>query len=109
MTSRRRFVRDTGLAVGAVMVPGVVRARTARIAPSDQVRVGVIGCNGMGFSNLRSILKIPEVSCAALCDVDASVLDRRAGEVEEMTGARPRLLRGGQRRVRREAARQLDR
>ncbi len=91
MTSRRRFVRDTGLAVGAVMVPGVVRARTARIAPSDQVRVGVIGCNGMGFSNLRSILKIPEVSCAALCDVDASVLDRRAGEVEEMTGARPDL------------------
>jgi predicted dehydrogenase len=59
------------------------------VAPSDQVRIGVIGVNGMGFSNLRSILKIPEVTCAALCDVDASVLVRRASEVENATGIAP--------------------
>jgi predicted dehydrogenase len=89
MTSRRRFVRDSGIVVGAMMVPGAVGARVRQVAPSDQVRVGVIGCNGMGFSNLRSILKIPEVTCGALCDVDASVLERRATEVEDGTGVRP--------------------
>ena len=66
MPSRRQFVRDSGLVVGAVMVPSILRARVPRVAASDRVRVGVIGCNGMGFSNLRSILKIPEVECGAL-------------------------------------------
>ena len=60
MTSRRCFVRDSGIVFGAMMVPGVLKARPGGVAPSDLVRVGVIGCNGMGFSNLRSILKIPE-------------------------------------------------
>jgi predicted dehydrogenase len=91
MKSRRQFVRDSGIAVGAMMIPGVLRARVGRVAPSDQVRVGVIGVNGMGFHNLGSILKIPEVECGALCDVDASVLNRRATEVERNTGVKPRL------------------
>jgi predicted dehydrogenase len=73
------------------MVPGVLRARVGRVAPSDQVRVGLIGCNGMGFHNLGSILKVPEVECAALCDVDDSVLNRRAAEVESNTGVKPTL------------------
>jgi predicted dehydrogenase len=45
----------------------------------------------MGFHNLGSILKIPDVKCAALCDVDASVLNRRADDVEKETGVRPPL------------------
>ncbi len=91
MTSRRHFVRDSSIVLGATMFPGVLRARAGRIAPSDQVRVGVIGCNGMGFSNLSSILKIAEVECGALCDVDASVLNRRADEVESRTRVKPVL------------------
>ena len=61
MTSRRKFVRDSGIVFGATVLPGVLRARAGLVAPSDQVRVGVIGCNGMGFQNLLSILKVPEV------------------------------------------------
>ncbi|UCD23111.1 MAG: gfo/Idh/MocA family oxidoreductase, partial [Gemmatimonadota bacterium] len=91
MTSRRKFVRDSGIVLGTSMIPGVLHARPATVAPSDQVRVGVIGCNGMGFQNLLSALKIPEVECGALCDVDASVLNRRANEVEQRTGTRPTL------------------
>jgi predicted dehydrogenase len=74
-----------------MMFPDVLRAQAERVAPSDQVRVGLIGCNGMGFHNLGSILKIPDVKCAALCDVDASVLNRRADDVEKETGVRPPL------------------
>lgn len=91
MTSRRHFVRDSSIAFGAMMLPGVLQARAGGIPPSDQIRVGVIGVNGMGFHNLGSILKIPEVECGALCDVDASVLNRRAGEVERNTGVKPTL------------------
>ncbi len=91
MTSRRHFVRDSSIVFGAMMFPRVLRARVRRVAPSDQVRVGVIGCNGMGFQDLLSILKIPDVECGALCDVDASVLNRRADDVEVATSVRPAL------------------
>jgi predicted dehydrogenase len=91
MTSRRHFVRDSGIVLGAMMVPRILRGRVARVPPSDQVRVGVIGVNGMGFNDLGSILKIPEVECVALCDVDASVLHRRAGQLEKQIGVRPAL------------------
>ena len=68
-------------------------AQKEKIAPSDKVRVAVIGCKGMGFSNLNSFLKIPEVECLALCDVDQNVLDMRLAEVEKMTGKKPLAYR----------------
>jgi hypothetical protein len=90
--SRRSFVKTTGVALTAtgLGLPGAL-ASPRRVAPSDRVRVGVIGCNGMGFSNLQSFLKMPEVECAGLCDVDQRVLKRRAADVEEMTSSRPPL------------------
>jgi predicted dehydrogenase len=92
MKTRRHFLRDSSIVAGGALVfPNVGRAQVSRVPPSDQIRVGVIGCNGMGYSNLRSILKVPEVECGALCDVDASVLHKRATEVEEQTGLRPTL------------------
>ena len=79
--SRRSFIRNSAVALGAVGTStfswgstppvGSLRARRG-IAPSDRVGVGVIGCNGMGFSDLKSLLKIDGVECRALCDVDAS-------------------------------------
>ncbi len=47
----------------------------------------------MGFYDLQNHLKQPGVVCGGLCDVDAEVLERRAREVEEMTGSRPRTYR----------------
>ena len=63
------------------MAPRILRARAAGAAPSDLVRVGVIGVNGMGAEDLRAILRIPTVECGALCDVDASVLHRQASRL----------------------------
>ncbi len=47
----------------------------------------------MGFSDLRSLLKIDEVECGALCDVDENVLNKRASELEVMasTSVKPKL------------------
>ncbi len=49
---------------------------------SDKIlRVGLIGVNGMGWSNLMSILKIPTVRCVAICDVDGPLMVRRMEEL----------------------------
>ena len=75
----------------ASMLPSAIRTGAQGVSPSDKIVVGVIGCNGMGFSNLRSLLRMDEVECGALCDVDQSVLERRKREVEEMTSVTPAL------------------
>jgi predicted dehydrogenase len=68
----------------------VLASSGKRFGPNDKIRLGVIGCNGMGFNNLVSMLKQPEVELVALCDVDRRVLARRSGELENNGLKKPR-------------------
>ncbi len=89
--SRRRFLQQSAYAVGGV--PAVAlspRVTRTQVSPSDKIVVGVVGCNGMGFADLQSLLKIDEVECGALCDVDASVLKRRVADVETLSSVTPK-------------------
>lgn len=85
--SRRLFLQRAGVAALGV---GFAPFGRLRAAPTDTINLGVIGCNGMGFSDLRSMLKVAGTRCVALCDVDANVLARRANDVKEATGKTPR-------------------
>lgn len=92
--TRREFL-EAGSAVFAgaglaTTFPHVVSAKKA-VPPSDQLRFGVIGVNGMGWANLQTHRRIDGVECTALCDVDRNVLDERAAELEAMTGETPTL------------------
>ncbi|HLN56781.1 MAG TPA: Gfo/Idh/MocA family oxidoreductase [Bacteroidales bacterium] len=92
MTTRRIFLRNTAItAAGISLAPAFSSALTG-CAPSDRINVGLIGCNGMGFSDLSEFLNHPEVDCLALCDIDESVLNRRAADVEKKRGAKPANL-----------------
>jgi len=53
---------------------------------NEKITVALIGCRGVGWSNLQSHLKQPGVECMALCDVDQNILDKRAAELKESTG-----------------------
>lgn len=96
-TSRRHFIKNSLLtASGAGMMsamPGPLNAMSKSVAPSDQLTVGLIGCKGMGFTNLKTFLNQPGVNCAGLCDVDANVLNERAEDVKEITGKKPPLYK----------------
>ena len=89
--TRRRFIQDSSKAIVGMSAAASLGPLSRRVAASDKIVVGVIGCNGMGFSDLRSLLKIDEVECGALCDVDESVLNERASEVETTTSVKPKL------------------
>lgn len=94
MISRRRFIaksRQLGyLGVLATQSPFLMPAIKSR-PPSDQVNIGLIGCNNRGFHVLQQHLKVEGVKCVAMCDIDRNVLDKRAGEVEQSQGHRPSL------------------
>jgi predicted dehydrogenase len=97
--SRRKFIRKTSFALAgtslAAAPPLNVFAKNARrISANDKINFGLIGCKGMGWSNMKAHLtNIPEAECIALADVDQSVLDERAGNVEELRGKRPALFK----------------
>lgn len=96
MPNRRTFLRQSAMAAAGISATGLFPSTllaAQRVSPNDKINFGVIGCNGMGWSDMRSLLNIPEVDCIALADVDQRVLDRRSGDVEELRGKKPALYK----------------
>ena len=97
-TSRRTFITQSataaaGVTLGAAFpVRAQLRRSTVRTAPSDQLNVGVIGAKGMGWSDMRSHLKVAGVNCVALADVDRSVLTERTKDLEAMGRKAPQVF-----------------
>jgi len=90
MSTRRDFLYQAALiGAGAAVLPQSLYGMGRRVAPSDRIRVGLIGCNGMGWSDLSSFLDNPEVECVAICDVDDRPLNRRMADVEKKVGKKP--------------------
>jgi predicted dehydrogenase len=88
MQSRRKFIQHTGqLALGTGLLGSLplelIAAQRRYTSPNERIGVGLIGCNGMGFVDLQSFLKNSPCFCAALCDVDSNVLNRRKADLEK--------------------------
>ena len=61
MASRKHFLRQAAaLSAGAIVAPSLHNSVFAyfknRIAPSDQINIGVIGINGMGWPFCTAII-----------------------------------------------------
>jgi predicted dehydrogenase len=87
---RKDFIKTSGSVVAAAaLAPGLAFGSQKQNAKT--LSVGLIGSRNMGYWMLVHALNQTDVVCGGLCDVDKSVLERRAGDVEEMTGKRPEL------------------
>jgi predicted dehydrogenase len=76
---RRNFIKgtSTALAGGLLLGPEMIQASGKRISANDKLNIGVIGCNGMGWSNTNSFLKMNDVDLIGICDVDSNVIKKR--------------------------------
>src|SRR5579875_3505521 len=86
--NRRKFLTNTSLLLAGTGLTGALPLESLAfmrkyIAPSDRIHVGLIGCNGMGFADLSSILKNSEVNVKAICDIDDNVLQKRSADLEK--------------------------
>jgi predicted dehydrogenase len=79
---RRNFVKSasTALAGGMILTPGIMAYAKKPISQNDKFAIGVIGCNGMGWSNTNSFLKINDVDLVGICDVDSNVVKKRLSD-----------------------------
>ncbi|MEI6140548.1 MAG: Gfo/Idh/MocA family oxidoreductase [Mariniphaga sp.] len=92
MTSRRTFLKTSGATVAGIGMATSFTETMASCSANEKVNVGLVGCNGMGFSDLKSFLENPQVECIALCDIDEGVLNKRAADVEKIRGKKPANL-----------------
>src|SRR5215469_1273838 len=89
MSSRRDFIQKSAvMAGGAVMASALANPAFAifknKVMPNDQLNVGAVGINGMGWTDVTSALKVPGVNLVAICDVDKSVMDHRMADLTKM-------------------------
>ncbi|MEO6720740.1 MAG: Gfo/Idh/MocA family oxidoreductase [Ferruginibacter sp.] len=89
MSSRRKFIQNTATMVGGSLLMSSLDSNAFaifknKIAPSDQLNIGVIGIKGMGFSDLTAAVKIPGVNLVAVCDVDKNVIDQRLKDLAKL-------------------------
>lgn len=91
-STRRDFIKTASfLAAGSILPLEAMSEARAAVAPSDKIRVGLVGGHSQGFADLTSFLKNPEVECIALCDVDRNVLNGRTDDLIKMGHPRPKL------------------
>ena len=84
--TRRTFIKSSSSALAglglATVLPLEALAKAKKfVSANDTINVAAIGINGMGWSDVRSLMKIPEVNVVALCDVDDNVLNFRKFEL----------------------------
>ncbi len=89
--SRRRFLKNSSLAtVGGPLLGGLVISAAPRaVGASEKIRLGLIGCGGMGKGDLATFFLNPEVECPVVCDIDDKQMAEAAKIIQEKRGATP--------------------
>lgn len=91
MASRKKFLQQSSLLVGAGALASAFDNKAFayfknKVMPADQLNIGAIGINGMGWANVKAALKVPGVNLVAVCDIDKNVIGKRLEELGK-TGA----------------------
>ena len=88
MPDRRRFVKQSAaISLGAVPM---YRSNYVKNLFQDKLRYGVIGCNGMGWSNMNAHLAMDDIDCVAIADVDENAIGRRLKNYGERRSNTPK-------------------
>lgn len=91
-SDRRTFIKNaSAVAAGTILPLEVFSIGKPGVQASDRIRVALVGGNSMGWSDLNSFLKNPEVECVAVCDIDRSVLNRVTDSIVKLNKPKPKL------------------
>jgi predicted dehydrogenase len=86
---RREFLQSS--AVAAAAATGVAALeRTAKAAPNERLRAGVVGAGGRALSLINSFANNPHVDVVAIADLDSRRLPRAVETVAKIEGRKPR-------------------
>ncbi len=86
MKSNSRINRRKFIATGAIGLMGLPLLSSGRrsVAPSNRVRMAVIGLGSQGRSHMAWFNNLPEVEIAALCDLDRIRLEEARAQLQKI-------------------------
>lgn len=85
--TRRQFLRSSLSAAAIPLVlPAHVLGRDGAVAPSEKITLGVIGIGPRCTYDLQAMLKLSDVQCVAIADVQASRRDAGKALVDQHYG-----------------------
>ncbi len=92
--SRREFVKESLVAgaAGTAMLGAAATTAASQsriIGANDRILIGVIGCGGQGRADMSKAIRVKNVECIALCDVDDDQAAKAAKMVEDLPALRP--------------------
>lgn len=85
-SSRRNFLKKSAVAAGTAGFGRLLGA-------NDRIRVGLIGCGGMGRGNLATFFLYDDVDCPIICDVDDEMIARTIPIVEKRLAKKPDVVK----------------
>ncbi len=98
MHNRRSFISKTSkLGLGSYLLFHTPIELLSQVrekkSPNDKIHFGIIGCRGMGWSDMTSILKNSETECIAICDIDQEILNNRSEDLKKISGKKPKIYK----------------
>lgn len=88
--NRRRFIHCLSqTTAAAALIPKGLSSYAAHVGLHEKVRLGVIGCGGMGGRHIEALAVDAECEVVALCDVFQPRYEQWQAKVEELSGKRP--------------------
>jgi len=75
---------------GVGLAAGMPLSMDPYAGANEKLVCGLIGAKGMGFADLKAFLGQKNTECAAICDVDESVLNQRLADAEKIQGKKPK-------------------
>src|SRR5512143_705110 len=94
--SRRKFLVNSTVVAGLAplaLQTSIFSVRAAEPGANDKVRLGLIGCGGMGRGDLECFFLNSEVDCAVLCDVDDAMLAKAIEICQAKRGKKPETVK----------------
>jgi predicted dehydrogenase len=86
---RREFIKVTSMSSAAFAssfyIPSTMQ--------NGKLKIGLIGAGWYGMVITKAALKIGDVECIGICDVDSEHLRNSADELEKLQGARPKTFK----------------
>jgi predicted dehydrogenase len=95
MNDRRRFLQQSSALIGGATLASAIDNKAfaifkSRFPAADQINIGAIGINGMGWANVTAALKVPGVNLVAVCDIDKNVIEKRLADFATMKPNAPK-------------------
>lgn len=87
--NRRGFMARSAAAGAAWSGLALAQSARAADAPSEKIRLGVMGTNGRGHALATGFAGLPGAEIAYVCDVDQRAVDKTAAAVEKAQDKKP--------------------